>query len=64
MEHGKKVLGLGRIVAVTAPDNDASIRVLEKLGLRFSRFVRLSADDSESSLFEDDGSRPSSPSAA
>ena len=51
MTYGREVLGLGRIVAVTAPDNDASIRVLEKLGMRYERKVRLSADGEEIDLF-------------
>ena len=37
MEHGRTVLKLSRIVAVTMPDNRNSIRLLEKLGLRFER---------------------------
>lgn len=51
MAFGRNVLGLSRIVAVTAPDNDGSVRVLEKLGLRFHKAVRLSEDDKEISLF-------------
>jgi RimJ/RimL family protein N-acetyltransferase len=35
LDYGRRVLGLGRIVAITSPDNEASIRVLETLGLRF-----------------------------
>jgi RimJ/RimL family protein N-acetyltransferase len=51
MAYAREVLGLGRILAVTAPDNQASIRLLEKLGLRFERMVRLSKDDVEINLF-------------
>ncbi len=51
MEYGRAVLGLQRIVAVTAPANDASIRVLEKLGMRFEKMVTLAADGPESKLF-------------
>ena len=54
MAYGRGVLGLGRIVAVTAPDNDASIRVLKKLGMHYERKVRLSADGDEISLFAND----------
>ena len=32
-----RALGLKRLVATVVPDNDASIRLLEKLGLRFER---------------------------
>jgi RimJ/RimL family protein N-acetyltransferase len=51
MAHGRNVLGLGRIVAITSPDNEASIRLLEKLGMRFESMVRLSEDSSEIRLF-------------
>ncbi|MCJ7434388.1 MAG: GNAT family N-acetyltransferase [Anaerolineales bacterium] len=54
MEYGKNALGLKRIVGVTSVDNHASIRVLEKLGLKFAKMVRLSADDRELKLFAPD----------
>lgn len=49
--YAKEVMGLTRIVAITDPANQGSIRVLEKLGLRFEKMVRLSADDIELKLF-------------
>jgi RimJ/RimL family protein N-acetyltransferase len=51
MSYGKSVLGLSRIVAVTSPGNDPSVRLLEKLGFRFERMVRLSEDSAEVQLF-------------
>jgi RimJ/RimL family protein N-acetyltransferase len=39
-------LGLARVVAITAPDNDDSVRLLERLGFRFERMLRL-ADDAQ-----------------
>ena len=51
MNYGREVLGLRRIVAITSPDNDASIRLLEKIGLRFERMIKLSEDQSEVRLF-------------
>jgi ribosomal-protein-alanine N-acetyltransferase len=51
MTYGRDVLGLRRIVAITSPDNEGSIRLLEKLGLRFERLIKLSADQSEVRLF-------------
>lgn len=51
MTYGRQVLGLRRIVAITSLDNDASIRLLEKLGLRFERLIKLSADQSQVRLF-------------
>ena len=56
MAFGKQVLGLKRIVAVTSPGNDRSVRLLEKLGLRFERMIRLSGDADEVQLFESDRS--------
>ncbi len=51
LAHARDALGLERIVAVVSPDNQASIRLLEKLGLRFERMVRLSEDEPEIKLF-------------
>ncbi len=48
---GVETLGLQRVVAITAPDNTASIDILEALGLRFERLVRFTDDASESRLF-------------
>ena len=42
--YGWETLGLARMVAITAPDNDDSVRLLERLGFRFERMLRL-ADD-------------------
>ena len=54
MAYGRSCLGLNRIVAVTNPDNESSIRVLEKLGLEFEKMVRLSEDSPEIKLFASD----------
>lgn len=51
VSYGKQVFGLGRIVAITTPDNAGSIKVLEKLGLRFERMIRLSENEPELKLF-------------
>ena len=45
------VHGLDRVVAITARENDRSIRVLEKVGLRFEKMVRLSDEAPEICLF-------------
>jgi [ribosomal protein S5]-alanine N-acetyltransferase len=49
--YAKDVVDLKRIVAIVDPTNEASIRVLEKIGLRYEKMVRLSADDIELKLF-------------
>ena len=42
MAYGAGVLGLKRVVAILSPDNVPSSRLLEKLGFRFERMIRLS----------------------
>ena len=49
--YAKNAIGLHRIVAITDPANAGSIRVLEKIGLRFERMIRLSEDDIKLKLF-------------
>ncbi|MDR3386252.1 MAG: GNAT family N-acetyltransferase [Rudaea sp.] len=51
MAHAKIDFGLGRVIAVTNPDNSGSIRVLEKLGLKFERMIRMAADKDEIKVF-------------
>jgi RimJ/RimL family protein N-acetyltransferase len=51
LAYGKSTLGLSRIVAVTSPDNHGSIRLLEKLGMRFEQMVRLSEGGPELELY-------------
>jgi [ribosomal protein S5]-alanine N-acetyltransferase len=51
MEYGRNVIGLKRIVAITSPDNDASGKVLEKIGLRFEKMMRMKGEDKETKLF-------------
>lgn len=51
MAYGRTTLGLKRIVAITSPENDSSIKVLEKLGFGFEEMVRLSEDGPEVKLF-------------
>ena len=51
MAYGKDVLGIERIVAITSLDNDASGKLLEKLGMRFERTIRLSENAEEVRLF-------------
>ena len=50
-EYAKNVVGLKRIVAIVDPANQGSIRVLEKIGLRYEKMIRLSADDIDLKLF-------------
>ena len=49
--YAKDVLKLPRIVAITNKDNEASGKLLEKLGMRFDRLITLSGDTDEIKLF-------------
>ncbi len=51
MKYGQTVLKLPRIVAVTMPGNRNSIRLLEKLGLRFEEKIVVPGYGPESLLF-------------
>ena len=51
LEFGKDVIGLKRIVAITTPDNKNSIHLLEKLGLKFEKMVKITEDADETTLF-------------
>jgi [ribosomal protein S5]-alanine N-acetyltransferase len=55
MERERKAFGLSRIVAIAAPDNYASAKLLEKLGFSFEKTVKLSDDSERSNLFVFDG---------
>lgn len=51
IEYGRDVIGLPRIVAITSPDNAASGRLLEKIGLRFERLYPVPGEDREVRLY-------------
>ena len=51
MNYARDVLGLTRIVAITSLDNEASAKLLGKIGLRFERLIKLSEDAEEVKLF-------------
>jgi len=50
-EYAKDAIGLKRLVAITDPLNQGSIRVLEKIGLKFEKMIRLSEDDIDLKLY-------------
>ena len=51
LAHGRNVLGLTRIVAITSPENQPSVRLLTKLGLVFEKTIRLTPEAPEVSLY-------------
>jgi RimJ/RimL family protein N-acetyltransferase len=48
---GQGELGLDRVLAITSLDNEASGRLLEKLGFRFERIVTMPGDPEELRLY-------------
>ena len=54
MKHGRETLGVKVVLAITTPDNEASGKLLSKIGLRFDRVVKLSEDATEVKLFTSD----------
>ena len=52
--HAARDFGLDRIVGVVSPGNAASIRVLEKLGLRYEGRVRLASEEAPIRLYARD----------
>ena len=57
LSYGRQHFNLRRIVAIASPDNVASARLLEKLGLRFERKFSLPNDDEELDLYASDDQR-------
>jgi [ribosomal protein S5]-alanine N-acetyltransferase len=51
LAQGHRQFGLKRIVAITAPDNLASIRVLQKIGMRYEKTLDLGEHGGENCLF-------------
>jgi RimJ/RimL family protein N-acetyltransferase len=51
LKHARKILGLNQILAITTPDNEASAKLLRKIGLRFEGLIKLSEDAAEVRLF-------------
>jgi len=51
LSYAREELRLKRVVAVVNPDNQSSIRLLEKIGFEFESMVRLSEDAPEIKLY-------------
>jgi RimJ/RimL family protein N-acetyltransferase len=58
LEYGRDALGLDRIVAITLPENHASIRVLERVGFALERRIMMSGDSEEIALYASDAAQP------
>ena len=51
LEHARRELQIARVVAITTPDNAASMALLAKIGLRYERDVALPSRTDPSRLF-------------
>lgn len=51
MRYGRNELNLPRVLAITTQHNESSIKLLEKLGFKFERLVKISDDGEELKLF-------------
>lgn len=51
LDYGQRVFGLQRVIAVTSPGNERSIKLLEGLGFRFEGMVRMAPGEAEIKLF-------------
>ncbi len=51
LEYGTHTLKLPRILAITSPDNRGSIRVLERIGMKFDRLLQWTEGGDEVKLF-------------
>ena len=49
--YARSTLGMKRILGITIPGNTSSIRVLEKIGLKFERMIRLPGEETDLKLF-------------
>jgi RimJ/RimL family protein N-acetyltransferase len=54
MDYARGTLGLSRILGITSPDNQGSIRLLEKLGLRFVRMIKVPGQNEDTRFFSSD----------
>ncbi|HKX84839.1 MAG TPA: GNAT family N-acetyltransferase [Pyrinomonadaceae bacterium] len=51
MEYGRKTLRFDRVLAITSQDNEASGRLLEKIGFHFDGPIQLTGDNEVLKLF-------------
>lgn len=51
MDYAGETLELPRVVAIVSSDNERSFKLLEKIGLRYERLIRLAENEPEIKLF-------------
>lgn len=52
LQYASRHLGLGRVLAITRPDNESSVATLRAIGMRLRERRTLDGDDHESLVFE------------
>ncbi|HMH42079.1 MAG TPA: GNAT family N-acetyltransferase [Pyrinomonadaceae bacterium] len=51
MDHARDELEIEKLLAITSPENEASARLLNKIGFKFDRLMKLTQDAQEIKLF-------------
>lgn len=51
LQYARAEKGFKRVVAITSPDNVASIKLLEKIGLKFEKVIRMTDDPRDVNLY-------------
>jgi RimJ/RimL family protein N-acetyltransferase len=54
LQHAREKLGLQRVLAITSLDNEASIKLLQRLGFRLDSVITLAAGREQVKLFTND----------
>ena len=51
LEYARDKLGIPRLTAIVSPENEASVGLIRKLGLRFERMHRMADDDEDVAIY-------------
>ncbi len=51
LAEARDVFGFGRVAAIVSPENEASVRLIEKLGLTYEGPIRMPGDEEDVSLY-------------
>jgi RimJ/RimL family protein N-acetyltransferase len=54
MDYAKNKLALKRVAAITVPENLGSIKVLEKIGMKFEKMIKMPGDEKKIKFFARD----------
>jgi len=57
LDYGFGALGLKTVLGITSPANQASIRLLEKLGLQYQKMIRVPPIDRDNMLYSTEGGK-------